>query len=201
MIAMQYSFILPADYDMTVIDRRIADKGQLTDGLVGLVFKAYLSSRKTADGASASENRYAPFYLWDSTDAMNDFLAGPGFAAVSQAFGWPSVKTWAVWHAQFGEAIGRARFATRELIPVSPHIQLDELRVAERSRAQSCMTEHRGLAAVAGFEPTTWSVVRFQLWENLPPGLQAGDENVYSVGHISRGTVQEPAGQLLAPAG
>jgi hypothetical protein len=187
MIAMQYSFVLPADYDMSVIDRRIADKGQFTDGLPGLVFKAYLSSRKMADNAPASENRYAPFYLWDSTDAMNDFLAGPGFAAVSQAFGWPSVKTWSVWHAQVGEPIGRARFATRELIPVPPHINLDELRATERSLAQSCMTEQKALAAVAGFEATTWSVVRFQLWENLPPGLQAGDDKVFSVGHISLG--------------
>jgi hypothetical protein len=49
------------------------------------------------------------------------------------------------------------------------------------------MAEQKALAAVAGFEATTWSVVRFQLWENLPPGLQAGDDKVFSVGHISLG--------------
>jgi hypothetical protein len=27
MIAMQYSFALPADYDMAIVDRRIAEKG------------------------------------------------------------------------------------------------------------------------------------------------------------------------------
>jgi len=40
MIAMQYRFPLPADYDMAIIDRRIADKGHLTDGFPGLLFKA-----------------------------------------------------------------------------------------------------------------------------------------------------------------
>ncbi len=28
MIAMQYSFTLPADYDMSIVDRRIRDKGR-----------------------------------------------------------------------------------------------------------------------------------------------------------------------------
>jgi hypothetical protein len=32
MIAMQYSFVLLADYDMAIIDRRIRDKGPLLDG-------------------------------------------------------------------------------------------------------------------------------------------------------------------------
>ena len=31
MIATQYRFPLPADYDMAIIDRRIADRGHLTD--------------------------------------------------------------------------------------------------------------------------------------------------------------------------
>ena len=46
MIAMQYSFTLPADYDMSVIDRRIADTGPLLDGFPGLKFKAYLVARR-----------------------------------------------------------------------------------------------------------------------------------------------------------
>ena len=35
MIAMQYSFVLPADYDMAIIDRRIREKGPLLDGFRG----------------------------------------------------------------------------------------------------------------------------------------------------------------------
>ena len=62
MIAMQYSFTLPADYDMGIIDRRIRDRGPGTDGLPHLGFKAYLSARKGEFGSA--ENLYAPFYLW-----------------------------------------------------------------------------------------------------------------------------------------
>lgn len=184
MLAMQYHFGLPADYDMAIIDRRVAEKGRFTDGLPGLAFKAYLSTRKTRDGAR--DNCYAPFYLWDSTAGMNDFLAGPGFGAVSQSFGWPEVKTWSVWHAQCTVDIERARFATRELLPIPRHARLGELRAAECTLAQSRMTEGKALACVAGFEPTTWTIVRFQLWEELPPHVTLDDDEVYTVGHVSR---------------
>ena len=45
MIAMQYGFTLPGDYDMSIIDRRIRDKGPLLDGFPNLGFKAYLFTR------------------------------------------------------------------------------------------------------------------------------------------------------------
>ena len=48
MLAMQYSFTLPADYDMDIIRRRVASKGPLIDGLPGLGFKAYLYARRAA---------------------------------------------------------------------------------------------------------------------------------------------------------
>lgn len=183
MISMQYNFVLPADYDMSVIDRRIADKGRMTDGFPGLVFKAYLSARK---GDGASDNRYAPFYLWNGPAGMNDFLSGPGFVAVSQSFGWPSVNTWSVWHAQLAAGIEHARFATRERLAIAPHTRLDQLRAAETALAQSCVADNKALAAVAGYEPTTWTLVRFRLWEELPTELAAGEE-VFCVGHVSRG--------------
>ncbi|GAB3400671.1 DUF4865 family protein [Massilia agilis] len=183
MISMQYSFVLPADYDMSVIDRRIAEKGSMTDGFPGLVFKAYLSARKGERGAS--DNRYAPFYLWDGPAGMNDFLSGPGFVALTQSFGWPSVATWSVWHAELAPGIERARFATSERLAIAPHTGLEQLRAAETALAQSCVSEAKALAAVAGYEPTTWTLVRFRLWEELPLELAKGAA-VYRVGHVSR---------------
>ena len=55
MIAMQYSFVLPADYDMAIVRERIAVKGKLLDDLPGLAFKAYLHA---ARGEAADEQRY-----------------------------------------------------------------------------------------------------------------------------------------------
>ncbi|WP_245549224.1 DUF4865 family protein [Noviherbaspirillum massiliense] len=171
---------------MSIIDRRIAEKGRFTDGLTGLVFKAYLSTRKAVAQGPESENRYAPFYLWESSAGMNDFLSGPGFVAVSQSFGWPSVKTWSVWHAEVSEFIANARFASREVIPIRPHARLDELRGRETRYAREFVEQHGALAAVAGFEPTTWSIVRFQLWKETPPAALVADDCIYAVGHISR---------------
>ncbi len=190
MIAMQYSFVLPADYDMAIIDRRIAEKGHFTDGLPGLVFKAYLKSRKAAAPGPDGENRYAPFYLWESAAGMNDFLSGPGFVALTQSFGWPSVKTWSVWEAQVSARIEHAGFASRELIPVRPYSRLDELRAEEVRQARETVQQQGALAAVAGFEPTSWSLVRFALWERQPPpSALAEQRHIYEVGHISRSTL------------
>ena len=124
MIAMHYRLPLPADYDMDIIDRRIAAKGHLTDGFPGLLFKAYLSARK---GESGRDNAYAPLYVWNTVEGMHAFLNGPGFAALADAFGRP---------------------------------------------------------AVAGYEPGTWTLVRFSLWESAPADI--GERAaVYDVGHVS----------------
>jgi hypothetical protein len=39
-LAMQYRFALPADYDMAIVERRIAEKGPALDGWPGLRAKA-----------------------------------------------------------------------------------------------------------------------------------------------------------------
>lgn len=181
MISMQYSFALPADYDMAIIDRRIRDKGPALDGYPHLRFKSYLSARKGEFGSS--ENLYAPFYLWQQPEGASNFLCGPGFQAVTQAFGWPQVKTWIVWQAEISPEIAEAKFATREIVQGGPHAPLAEIRAAESDAAKADVAAGDALASVAGFEPTTWTHVRFRLWADSPrpvTGTQA-----YRVGHIS----------------
>jgi hypothetical protein len=180
MIAMQYSFTLPADYDMAIVRRRIVEKGPMLDRFPNLLFKAYL----TADKRPRGDNLYAPFYVWQNSTGLNDFVCGDGFAGVSQAFGWPSVRVWSVWHAQLARDVAQARFATRETLAIPPHAALAEVRRRESADAIA-QVERGALAAVAGFEPTTWTYVRFALWrapQEIAPrdGLQA-----YEVGHMS----------------
>jgi hypothetical protein len=181
MIAMQYSFTLPADYDMSIIDRRIRDKGPMLDGFPNLGFKAYLSARKGEYGSG--ENLYAPFYLWQKPEGANDFLCGPGFEVLTQSFGWPQVKTWIVWHAETAPAVTQARFATREIVPIEPHATLEHIRGEESRRAQGEARPSDVLATVLAFEPTTWTIVRFSLHRAAP--LIAGNGQVYRVGHVS----------------
>jgi len=92
MIAMQYVFTLPADYDMGRIIDRVAQKGASFDDFPGLLFKSFLMSEAGRDGATA--NRYAPFYVWHSPEAIVGFLGSPGFAALVASFGRPQIRTW-----------------------------------------------------------------------------------------------------------
>jgi hypothetical protein len=184
MIAMQYSFVLPADYDMAIIDKRIRDKGHLFDGFPHLRFKAFLSARKQGDEFPSAENLYAPFYLWDEPQGLNDFLSGPGFAGVAQAFGWPEVTIWPVWHAEFSsDALAEARYATRSIATIAPYSDVGHRR-ASATVAAAADVKNGALASVAAFEPARWSLVQFQLWRSLPDDLSR-DVQIYTVGHVS----------------
>ena len=180
MIAMQYSFVLPADYDMAIVRERIATKGPLLDDLPGLVFKAYLH----ADRGTSAENLYAPFYLWRDEESMHGFLNGPGFAGVAQAFGWPSVRLWTPWHAHVGAEVRAARHATRQVQTIAPYSDLAALR--EREQGWALDARARGaLAVVIGFEPVTWTLVRFCLWRDAQATDVTSAEQHYRVGHMS----------------
>lgn len=180
MLAMQYSFVLPADYDMGIIARRIRDKGPMLDGFPHLRFKAYLSATMREGSA---ENLYAPFYLWDHPEGLSNFLTGPGFATLTRDFGWPEVATWVVWHAELAPDPGAARFASRETRQIVPYSDLN----AERKAATEAAHASAGsdtLADVVAFNPTTWTFLRFRLWGHLPQAV-ADDAQLYDVGHLS----------------
>lgn len=184
MLAMQYSFTLPADYDMDIIRRRIAAKGPLIDGFAGLGFKAYLYAQR---GVHGPENIYAPFYLWHESEAMGRFFASEIFAGVASSFGWPTVKVWSVLHGATAPAIRDARQLSRETLPIAPHTSMTELRDAENNLARSAASQDGVLGVVTAFEPTTWTLIRVRLWRDSPtepprPGVQ-----VYEVGYLGTG--------------
>lgn len=184
MIAMQYGITLPADYDMAIIDRRIAEKGPLLDDFPGLAFKAYLTARRHGGCPPSQDNLYAPFYVWRSTEGLNDFLCGPGFAALTRFFGRPEVQSWIPWRAELSPDIAQAGFATREILEVPRHADLEALRRRESEEAVADVEGRGALASVAGFEPTGWTQVRFQLWRDAPRDLRDGVQ-AYRVGHLS----------------
>lgn len=182
MMAMQYSFVLPADYDMDIIRHRIASKGHMLDDFPGLAFKAYLSADKRR-GATA-ENLYAPFYLWREPEAMHAFISGPGFAGVAQAFGCPSIKTWTVWHNWLAEDVAQARHARRIVKPIAPYSALAALREQEQAEA-GALRDSGALAVVVAFEPVSWTLVQFSLWRDAVDTPPLPQEQRYEVGHMS----------------
>ena len=144
MIAMQYVFTPPADYDMGRIVDRVATRGGAFDDFPGLLFKAFLMSEAGRDGALA--NRYAPFYVWRSPDAMRHFLAHPGFAGVCASFGRPQVRTW----------------LPLKVVPPTGTIEtldLNEEAVPEGTDV-AALIEAEHAADVVGLDPTGWRLLQ-----------------------------------------
>jgi hypothetical protein len=177
---MQYSFTLPADYDMAIVRQRVADKGHLLDHFEGLMLKAYLHAGR---GPSSDENLYAPFYVWRDSAAMQRFLGSEGFANLTKAFGWPSIRVWPVWDVYLSPEARHARFATRDIQPIAPYAPLEPLRDEQRRVLQRDI-ERGAVAAVSAFEPTTWTRVSFRLWDENHPAHTSGQR--YDVGHVSQ---------------
>jgi uncharacterized protein DUF4865 len=171
--AMQYEITLPADYDMGVIHKRVADRGHLTDGFPGLGFKAYLVR-------TAPINQYAPFYVWNDTAGMNRFLwGGGGFQAIIKDFGRPPVNHWTGVTSLRGPAT-EARAATRVRASIPFDTDLVDLVAGAALDA-----DVDGLfATVLAIDPFRWEILRFTLWEEVPTG-EAGDR--YDVLHLSSG--------------
>src|SRR3954454_19776126 len=159
---MQYEIGLPADYDMGIIEHRIATRGSATDDFPHLGLKAYAVRRTGRHGSPV--NAYAPFYLWRHPAGMNAFLYGP-FRAITADFGRPPVRHWVgagfTRGGQFGDV---PVFATREMRTLPP----------EGSPAEAVDTEGTALpegewhSTALAVDPLRWELVRYVLWSRVP---------------------------------
>jgi hypothetical protein len=184
MLTMQYSFTLPADYDMEIIRKRIREKGSLLDGFEGLVFKAYLFADRSQ--CYSKDNFYAPFYLWRDSRGTRRFIESKGFEALSASFGRPSVRTWLPVVVEGKADPLAARWATRELFPMTSDLELAQVEEHERVQTQEALKRGADVA-ISAYEPTNWTLVRFRLWpalELVPKGTAA---QVYQVGYLATG--------------
>lgn len=189
LLAMQYRFTLPADYDMTIIRQRIASNGHRLNGFPNLIVKAFAYAARDYNGGYHRDNCYAPFYLWQNPAGMQHFLESPGFAALAQSFGWPVIRTWSVWCAQFRDTVSLASWATRELVNIPPYSSLEQLQQAEVQRITDNIAAKRVLGAFSAFEPTSWSLVRYQLMASCPDQLIGSEIEIYQVGYMAMGGI------------
>lgn len=185
MIAMQYSIVLPADYDMAIIRRRIADKGHLLDDFPGLAFKAWLHAARDDAGWPGRDNLYAPFYLWHDDAGMRAFLNGDGFAALSRDFGRPVVRHWIPWQAERADDLRGATCATREVVPLPGHADLAAWQRMEAESARAAMADG-ALAAVNACDPADWTLLRFRLWPEARADPAGAERQTYRVGRVSQ---------------
>lgn len=171
MLAMQYGFDLPDDFDMDTLRRRIPEIGGRFDALPGLHLKAFLLADRTA----TAPNRYAPFYLWDDPAGAAGFVTSPDFAAVQARYGRPVVQGWnPIAHLQ-GPAAGQVpRFATQYFEDLPETTDLVQ-RAADERAAAADLANAQGVHSVfAGLDAQGWQVNRTVLWQGPPPAGAAG---------------------------
>ncbi|MEV7778523.1 DUF4865 family protein [Kitasatospora sp. NPDC088351] len=199
MHAMQYEITLPADYDMGIIRKRVADKGHLLDDYPGLGLKAYLVRERGRRGAASRPetgggspvNQYAPFYLWRTPEGMNSFLWGPGFRGVSADFGRPAVRHWLGAGLRRGTSTGSPAAATRRIERLPE--DADPAEAVERALAG--LPDHPGLhTAAVAVDPARWELLRIALWHGDAPEDEPGVH--YRVLHLCRPELDRlPAGR------
>ncbi|WP_035796101.1 DUF4865 family protein [Kitasatospora mediocidica] len=183
MQAMQYEITLPADYDMRIIRRRVADRGHLLDGFPGLGLKAYLIRERGTAGSPV--NQYAPFYLWNSTEGMNSFLWGPGFQGINDDFGRPVVRHWLGLAFQDGPARAVVpRSATRSVEPVPPGRAPAEAVARALERLPDRAEVHSTALAV---DTARWELTTFTLWDGPEAAAALAPDGAerYEVLHLS----------------
>ncbi|WP_394547494.1 DUF4865 family protein [Pantoea ananatis] len=176
MLAMQYRFVLPADYDMTIIQRRIDDNGYKMAGFPGLIFKAWLYACKAKDPINTDENVYAPFYLWQDAESMHGFLSGAGFKKLTEDFGWPQVHTFPVLSARLSPEFVQAGFASLDVSTVPAYADLAGLMQPPKQVV--------ALARVSALDTVHWRHIDFCLWATAP-AQDSGHFQRYQVGHLS----------------
>ncbi len=176
MLAMQYRFVLPADYDMTIIKRRINDHGHKMDGFPGLLFKAWLYACKSNSPTYSEENSYAPFYLWQNAESLHRFLSGAGFKKLTEDFGWPQVHTFPVLSADLGPDISHAGFASLAVSRVPAYSELSGL--------THCTNQSGDVARVSALDTFHWRRIAFCLWTKAP-AQNALHTQHYEVGRLS----------------
>ena len=162
MIIMQYSFTLPADYDMDIIEQRIKDNGARLNDYPGLVFKVYLYARRDDALLPSHENLYAPLYVWKDVQSMQRFLSSSGFAALTQAFGWPSIDTWFPNQIPDASWVKQQAIAHRRITSIAPH---------------SALEDTLSPAALMPYALQAWNST---LWQQLEVTFDAPEESMQS---------------------
>lgn len=184
MLAMQYRFVLPADYDMAIIRQRIRERGYLLDGFPHLEWKAYLWSEKDSQRPGAI-NAYAPFYLWQDNEGINQFLSSSGFRALCEDFGRPRIDIWSVWDCIGGDAMSSATICYRHAQAIPQGQSLDALRQQEQELAIR-LQQQGALSVVSAYDPQQWQMLRISTWRkeqnNLPQDMH-GD--CYQIGYVA----------------
>lgn len=185
MIAVRCAFSLPRDYDMQRVRSRILEAATALDDYDGLVLAAHCLTE--AGVGEASDNVYAPVWVWANTSKMSRYLwGGDGFETLEAAYGRPRLDISPVASLHLNAAGARAAKAMvvhREAARVDE--SLTETAARLKTEANAAVLRKDTRAAVRVIDGPTADTLGCDLLM-APPRKSAG--KVYEVVHVSAPT-------------
>ena len=177
MDAMQYKIILPDDYDMSLIRKRVEENGTKTDNFQGLLFKAYLISEKVQGAIS---NSYSPLYIWENSDGMNQFIFAGFYDNVLQDFGWQLIQIGIPLTVELKESFSDATYLLEQTITIPEQHSLVDIPNKLLKIQETLPTNSVGKLIV--YNPDKWQAVVFGFYAEKPFRSESA---LYEILHVS----------------
>lgn len=180
MIGMQYKIILPSDYNMEIIRKRVADNGVKTDGFQDLICKAYLITEKNKH--NNLYNSYAPFYIWNSHIGMNMFLFKGYYDNILTSFGWQQIHIGVPLYIDFTKDISKSKY----LLEITGAITENNTLQTFREQQDPLETNYTILGETCIYNPDKWQYSKLYFFEEIPEKHQEIG-NTFEILHVSQG--------------
>ncbi len=177
MLAMQYSVKLPTEYDLNKVNERVAQRGPKFTGRPGLAHKFYLYERE--------EHIYAPLYIWENSQAAQDFLMDSLFGDVVQDFGRPRVRSWQILEFDYGPSKIEPVKMTAEVDKVCSDKALADIRNIEEKRHKEILDQDGLFAHMVLLDPDRWEISRCSLWSFKDINVSSNSDCVYDYDVVS----------------
>jgi Domain of unknown function (DUF4865) len=171
MLIAHYGHRLPADYDLSIIRNRAAQRGALWDQVPELYFKGFLLRERGQYGAISSE--YSSLYLWQRDQSFRDALVSGRYKTVTDSFGRAAIQTRVALDARKGNA-RQARFAYKQEQDIALDADLGAVFSAEIERNGTIARRPGVVAAAVGIDAQSWRITRILLSEEEPGEGKAG---------------------------
>ncbi len=156
MLAMQYSVRLPKEYDAAKVYERVSRRSPMFAGCPGLSHKFYLYDR--------DEHIYAPLYIWENSQAAQNFLMNSLFGDVVQDFGRPRVRSWQILDFGYGPAREAPEYMVAETDKVGDCDSLKYLKDIETENHLKSLEEDQLFAHMTLLDADRWEITRCSLW-------------------------------------
>ncbi|WP_025899762.1 DUF4865 family protein [Sneathiella glossodoripedis] len=177
MLAMQYSVKLPTEYDLNKVNERVALRGPKFQGRPGLTHKFYLYERE--------EHIYAPLYIWENSQAAQDFLMDSLFGDVIQDFGRPRVRSWQILEFNYGSSTIEPVKMTAEVDKVCNEKSLTDIRKIEEKVHKGMLKQDGLFAHMVLLDPDRWEISRCSLWSFKDRQVTSESDCVYEYDVVS----------------